>query len=223
MQLDQIIRSKRKTIGIEVRPGGTVTVRAPLYTSDESIFTALEKKAAWISAARLKMQAMETAQKLKIFQEGELFWYLGRQYPLQIVDRRSPPLSFTERQGFTLARAHKLDAKDLFIAWYRKQTRKLMTELIHKYQKRHGFAVSALRITSAKTRWGSCSSKNNINFTYRLCMAPISAVEYVVVHELVHTRIKNHSVAYWKALLAIYPNYKKERAWLKKHGLHLNL
>jgi len=85
------------------------------------------------------------------------------------------------------------------------------------------FQVGSVRITSAKTRWGSCSGKNNLNFTYRLSMAPLSAVEYVVVHELMHTRIKNHSPQFWHAVEAVLPHWKKERVWLRKNGLKLTL
>jgi len=111
----------------------------------------------------------------------------------------------------------------LFIAWYRKQTRKLVSAYIQAYVRSHGFKPGKLRITSARTRWGSCSGRNDLNFSYRLAMARESAVEYVVVHELVHTRVKNHSAAFWKAVTEIYPTWKQERAWLNQYGLQLHL
>ena len=223
IQPDQIIRSKRKTIGIEVLPGGKVIVRAPLHTSDARIQEALNSRADWLRTAQQKMIAAGAAHQPKRFVEGELFWYLGRQYPLHLVERGSTGLRFDPKSGFLLKRSAMAQAKPLFIEWYREQTRRLTSQLIADYQRRYGFKVGAIRITSAKTRWGSCSGKNNISFTYRLCMAPPSALEYVVVHELVHTRIKNHSAKFWQAVAEILPAWKKERVWLHKHGVQLSL
>ena len=223
MHIDQIIRSKRKTISIEIRPDGHLLVRAPQYTSDAQIFAALEHRADWIHKTRRKLQKTYRTQSPKHFREGEEFWYLGHQYPLSLSDKTSPALSFHENKGFCLSRHRLSDAKALFIAWYRKHTRQLVSKLTKRYSAQYGFQVNKLRITSAKTRWGSCSAKNNLNFTYRLCMAPLSTVEYIVVHELVHTKVKNHSRVFWDAVNDIYPAYKSERAWLKKNGYQLNL
>jgi predicted metal-dependent hydrolase len=223
MQIDQIIRSKRKTIAIEVLPGGKVIVRAPLHASNVHIFSALQSRAAWLQAAKKKMAQMDAARQPRNYVEGELFWYLGREYPLHLVDGNSPALRFDGSGTFLLSRKRTSDGQALFIAWYREKTRNLVSQLIARYQSGQAFQVGSVRITSAKTRWGSCSGKNNLNFTYRLSMAPPSAVEYVVVHELMHTRIKNHSPQFWHAVEAVLPHWKKERVWLRKNGLKLTL
>lgn len=223
MQIDQLIRSKRKTIGIEVRPGGLLVVRAPLHASQAQIAYALKARAGWIESARERMAKLPAVQLEKRYSEGQLFWYLGKQYPLHIVQRQSPKFGFNEKQGFLLSASHQSQAEQLFIAWYRKQTRKLVSAYIQAYVRSHGFKPGELRITSARTRWGSCSGRNDLNFSYRLAMARESAVEYVVVHELVHTRVKNHSTAFWKAVTEIYPTWKQERAWLNQYGLQLHL
>ena len=94
---------------------------------------------------------------------------------------------------------------------------------MQRYVNLYDFKVNRVRITSARTRWGSCSSQHNLNFTYRLCMAPLDVIEYVVVHELVHLRVPNHSLAFWQAVEKIKPDYHKQRAWLKKNGTLLTL
>jgi len=222
MKIEQIIRSKRKTISIEVRPGGGVIVRAPLHTPEKQIFAILEMRADWIRKAQSQQNARQPYRPHG-YVDGEMFWYLGKQYPLKIVERGTPALKFQPGQGFLLSKAHSVDAQKVFVEWYRKQTRKVVSEHITKYQKAYNFKVGALRINSARTRWGSCSGKNNLNFTYRLIMAQPSAVEYVVVHELAHTRVKNHSTAFWHLVTEIYPDWKRERAYLKKNGLLFNL
>lgn len=95
--------------------------------------------------------------------------------------------------------------------------------MIEKYSRLYPFKVNQVRITSARTRWGSCSGKNNLNFTYRLAMAPLNVIEYVVVHELAHLKHRNHSKAFWNEVGMIKPDYRKDRDWLKKNGFHLTL
>ena len=75
----------------------------------------------------------------------------------------------------------------------------------------------------AHTRWGSSSGRNTSNFTYRLCMMPLSTIDYLVVHDLGHTRVKNHSVKFWNEVADIRPDFTKERAYLKKNGIPFSL
>lgn len=223
MQIDQLIRSKRRSISIEIAPGGKVLVRAPLFATDGMIRSVMEKRAEWIRTTRARMMKLAPAPQARRFASGEQHYFLGKQYPLNVVSKSSSSLKFDEKTGFTLSAADRSEALELFIAWYRKQTRTFVSSLINDYIKRYHFQVNDLRITSARTRWGSCSGKNTISFTYRLIMAPPEVVEYVVVHELVHTQIKNHSAQFWAAVAAIRPGYKKERAHLKTNGLAYTL
>jgi predicted metal-dependent hydrolase len=217
MKIDQLIRSKRKTISFEIHPGGELIVRAPLHTSEKQILAILETRADWIKKAQNRLSAMQP-YRARTYTDGELFWYLGRQFPLRLVEKSSPALKFQPGQGFVLSRAHIDKAQALFIEWYRKQTRLLVNEWITKYQKPYNFKVGTVTINSARTRWGSCTARNNLNFTYRLGMAQPSAIEYVVVHEMAHTRVKNHSTDFWHLVTDILPDWKRERAYLKKYG-----
>jgi hypothetical protein len=86
---------------------------------------------------------------------------------------------------------------------------------------KHGLRYQNIRISSARTRWGSCSSRGTLSFTYRLIMAPAEVVDYVVMHELVHTQIKNHSKIFWNKVGELMPDYRNRLAWLKKNGKFL--
>ena len=81
--------------------------------------------------------------------------------------------------------------------------------------------INQVRFKNQKTLWGSCSSKNNINLNYLLVMAPMLVIDYVIIHELVHTVHKNHSENFWNAVEAIMPDYKKAKKWLNKNGYKL--
>lgn len=221
IQIDEIIRSNRQSFGLEIKPDGKLIVRAPRAATQAQIEAVLNKKSRWINKTQTRLAAQFPALKPKTFTPGERFWYLGEQYPLRLTDRQRPPLDLDG--SFNLSRAAHDRAKDVFVEWYREETRAITQHLIETYAKTYSFRVKKVRITSARTRWGSCSGKNNLNFTYRLCMAPLSVVEYVVVHELVHLKIRNHSNNFWNAVGKIKPDYRADRAWLKKHGLHLTL
>ena len=87
----------------------------------------------------------------------------------------------------------------------------------------YGFRYQNVRVKNQKTRWGSCSSKGNINLNLRLMMAPEPAIDYVIVHELCHLRVLNHSPAFWTLVESCFPDYRRWRAWFKEHGASLIL
>jgi hypothetical protein len=219
--VDQIIRSNRKTFSLEIKPDGKLIVRAPKYATDAQIRSLVKSKAAWIEKSRIKAVKIQRQRKPKSFKPGETFWYLGEAYPLIITNSSRPILALDG--AFLLSKSAQNNAKEAFIAWYRNETRAITHDLIREYQKKYHYKVNKVRITSAKTRWGSCSSKNNLNFTYRLCMAPMRVIDYVVVHELTHLKHHNHSKAFWNAVERVRPDFRKDRDWLKKHGHLLTL
>jgi predicted metal-dependent hydrolase len=89
------------------------------------------------------------------------------------------------------------------------------------HARQNGFQYSRVGITSARTRWGSCSAKGALNFSWRLIQAPMEAVDYVVIHELVHTVIHNHSRKFWTRLEQVLPDYRERRKWLRSNGHRL--
>ena len=140
---------------------------------------------------------------------------------------RSPALSLggtLHREGsIKLSRDALPKAPLVFKNWYRQQAAKILAERSQWYASRHGFAYQKIRISSALTRWGSCSSKGTLSFTWRLVMAPIPVIDYVVVHELVHLQVKNHSKEFWGRVELIMPDYKQKIKWLKENGHLLRL
>jgi len=220
-EIHQIIRSDRRSFSLEIKPDGRLIVRAPRHASQSEIQAVVARKAGWIEKTRARLAAKYPKLQPKAFKPGERFWYLGEQYPLKLTDRQRPSLDLDG--AFWLARAQRDRVREVFIAWYREETRAITACLIARYSAQYGFRVAQVRITSAQTRWGSCSGKNNLNFTYRLCMAPLAVIEYVVVHELAHLKVRNHSPAFWQAVSEIMPAYQQHRRWLKSHGPLLTL
>jgi len=220
--IDKVIRSKRKTIGLEVNSNAKLIVRAPLTVPLIEIEKLIQKKTPWIERSRQKALAKKASIVPKTFSEGELFPFLGISYPLVLVERRRPKLSLGSNT-FTLSRYHLPQAKDIFINWYKKQARRIIADRLERYC--HSFPERPeVRITSATTRWGSCNSqKKTLNFTWRLVMATLEIVDYIVIHELAHLKEPNHSRNFWKIIENTLPNYKEKRYWLKKNGHQLTV
>lgn len=86
------------------------------------------------------------------------------------------------------------------------------------FAEKYGFSYQQIRITRAQTRWGSCSSRNNLSFSYRLMLSPQECIDYVIVHELCHLRQMNHSQDFWREVAAILPDYKTREKYLKNRN-----
>ena len=169
----RILRSRRKTIGLEVRDVELI-VRAPLYMPQERIDAFLQKHRRWIET-HLR-QAQERAKT-----------------PVE-------PLSREELQRLT------------------ERAKLVFPERVRHFAPLVGTDYGRITIRCQKTRWGSCSSKGNLNFNCLLLLAPPEVLDSVVVHELCHRKQPNHSPRFYAEVLRVLPDYRKYHGWLKEHG-----
>ena len=191
-------------------------MRAPLRASRAQIETLVAEKAAWIHTRQAEMLARPKPPERKYI-DGETFPYLGSLYPIRFS--ANGPVRLALREGvFHLSLAGARQAKKFFLAWYKRQARVVLDERVKFHASRLGLSPAALRISSASTRWGSCSSRGTLSFTWRLVLAPLAVIDYVVVHELVHLEIKNHSSKFWQRVLVAYPEVPAARRWLKENS-----
>jgi predicted metal-dependent hydrolase len=218
ISINKIIRTNRKTIALIVQKDGSLVIRAPLHMPELFINDFINKHTEWIN--KTQKNILSSQEQRKKYINGETFFFLGKEYPLKIVSNQKAPLSFNG-EIFYLSHSALPKAEIVFIYWYKKQARKIISDLVDELAQSFGFSYQKIRISSARTRWGSCSSKNTLSFTYRLIMTPPEVVKYVVIHELVHTRVKNHSKSFWTSVERILPDYKKDKNWLKKNGNRL--
>ncbi len=216
--VDEIIFSKRKRITLTVQPGGKTVLRAPLRAKEGTLRAFVEAQADWITRAQRRMASLPLPPKPYRFEEGEEILYMGARYPLHLVEKQKSGLTFKEGLGFCLAKGRQADGAKLLENFMRAETRRLCQAYLSHYAALKGFKPGALRINNAKTRWGSCSARNSLNFSLRLAMVPLACLEYVVVHELCHTQYHNHGAAFWGLVEEVLPAYKTPRAWLKKYG-----
>lgn len=219
IQIDKLVRSKRKTLALIVEVDGTLTVRAPVRMAEVDIRRFIAAKADWIERKQAKVRSVAIAPRKYV--DGESFLYLGKEIPLCLVPEQKPALALDG--NFKLAKSAQPRAESVFEAWYRQQARAVLTGRVEIFAAKYNFKVEKIRISSARTRWGSCSANKTLSFTWRIVMAPLQVIDYVVVHELCHLRELNHSSSFWAHVEAILPGYRSERKWLKQNGGKLKL
>jgi predicted metal-dependent hydrolase len=219
ISFDRLVRSRRKTVAIILERDGRLTVRAPLRMPESSIRAFIDSHTDWIIKSRTRLSLLAPIPPRR-YMEGEKFLFLGKAYPLAIVPRQRSALTF-DGTAFRLAKSAVPKAENAFVRWYKEQAACQISEHLLTLAKRYGFQYQKLRISSARTRWGSCSSLGTLSFTYRLIMAPPQVLDYVILHELVHTRVRNHSRTFWNTLGKLMPDYENHVSWLKKNGRKL--
>lgn len=226
-----LVRSNRKTIGIKINEKGEVKVTAPFFVSEKDIFQIVDKKAEWIiqKVKNIKMHNVDNVERE--FISGDKFLYLGKEYSLEVVEKDVYPAEMSmTKDTFTVsipprlpAEDRKLLIKETMLKWYKMQFTEIVKDRIEKYGGHLKVVPCKVVIKDQKTRWGSCSSKGNINLNWRLVMAPIAVIDYVVVHELCHLKIMNHSQEFWNLVKSTLPNALEGRQWLKTNGYRLLL
>ena len=215
VEIDRIIRSKRRTLTLIVEDDGSLTVRAPLRISAMKIHEFVDSHALWIEKKRAQARTVISSPP-KQFIPGEAFLYLGQSYALEVVKGQKKALLLDG--NFKLAEQAQGIAQKTFQDWYRKEARKLITEHVNLFAEKYDFQYKKIRISSARTRWGSCSPSGTLSFSWRLVLTPMEVVDYVIIHELVHTVVHNHSKRFWKRVEKILPDYKEYNKWLRKNG-----
>lgn len=221
IKIDKIIRSNRKSIGLEITQDAVLIIRAPHLTSLKTIQKIVTEKKDWIRLKQEKIRKKLKESKPKEFITGEKFWYLGREYELIIKNQYSAP--FVLKETFQLSTRYQTNASEVITSWYKRKAQQKIGERVRFYYALTGFKYNQIKINSAQTRWGSCSHSGNLNFTWRLIMAPLEVVDYVVVHEMVHLEEKNHAQVFWNKVEKIMPEYKEHQKWLKENGHFLKI
>ena len=208
-----LIRSKRKTVAIYVR-GKIVEVRAPLKMAKQDIDRFVASRERWI-ADKLAITS-ERAEKRESFtlNYGSELAYCGRQYPIEAKEGNS--IGFDGERFYMPSGLTPEEIKAGSVHVYRMLAKRDLTNRTVSYARMMAVDPAAVKISDARTRWGSCSGKKSINYSWRLVMADEDIIDYIVVHELAHLTEMNHSERFWKIVESILPDYSERRARLKE-------
>jgi hypothetical protein len=211
---------------IRIKADGAVEIRVPYKTLQREIDDFFREKTPWVKKIMMEREKRlrgETAQP-KRFISGETFLYLGEGYPLELCDMNGRRDALILSYGkFLFDEKRTGEAEEIFVNWYKKRTRELFVERVAHYSRQLSLFQEGIKITSAFSRYGSCSPKNHLSFTWRLMMAPLVVIDYIIIHELIHIKIKNHSKKFWDSVGAAMPDFRTHKRWLKENGHSLKL
>lgn len=218
MKIEIIKTSKRRNVAMQVARDGTVVIKSPTDIDDEKLYNlALEHKD-WIEK---QLEKLKERKLFKEYKDGEKFLYLGNEYELRIVKQKEP---LTLKDGyFYLSDKYLDDTRTVFIKWYKKQAKEIISERVKYYAELGGYKYNKIFFKDLRSKNGSCSMYGNLNFDWKLIMAPSDVIDYMVVHELSHLKEFNHSERFWKLVEALIPDYKEKRKWLKENDYLLNI
>lgn len=214
---------KVKYLRITVKESG-LTVSAPGVMNGEDIYRLLYKNRKWI---------LENYNKLNLtkpsWENGRKVLYKGYEYPISIINNKSYPQKLDFNDGIFVVNVDKSKAgcgqiiEKLFLDWFFNEAKTVIYERAVFYRRIMNLNFNSLKIKNQKTRWGSCSSKKNLNFNFKLVMAPDWVLDYVVIHELSHLVYLNHSKKFWDIVSAYCPLYKEARKWLRVNSQKLDI
>lgn len=210
-------RAKYPRIDVKIR-GITVVIPKGARITPESL---LKEHSSRVLAHTKTLEKRRKKIPRRRFEEGAIFPYLGRAYRVR-VDGTAEEYVITDKEIILPAeRVARSSLKKELQKFYRKEAEKIIGALLASYTEKLGLRYNTVRFKNQKTRWGSCSRAGNLNFNWRLAMAPWEIIEYIVVHELIHLEERNHSKKFWLKLSRVLPDYKKRATWLKEHALTL--
>jgi predicted metal-dependent hydrolase len=217
----QLKRSSRRAIGFAIDSSGLM-ITAPRWVTLADIETAITEKQRWIFAKLIEWQTRVEQRALPRvdWKDGAEVPYLGQ--PVRVrLGAPQGTLAFDAQQA-ALALPLPLQAdpqqiKDRVQGWLQGEAKRLFGERLAIYAEKLGVSYRAYALSSAATRWGSCSSDGKIRLNWRLIHFPLSIIDYVVAHELAHLREMNHSPRFWQTVESIFPEFREARQTLKHH------
>lgn len=227
----ELIKKKKKNIGIRIDANGVVKVTSPFFVEDSYIHEVVNKRADWILLKLKLLREMNKGALERRYSRGDNIVYLGEEYKLKVIEE----VEVEGRIGFSGEEFEVLVSPEMdevekekvirerLAEWYKHEAFKQFKGRTRFYSEILKLYPNNIRIKEQKSIWGSCSSKNNINFNWKLIMAPLTVLDYIVVHELCHLRHRDHSKNFWGLVEQIMPDYKEKRKWLKENGRGLKV
>lgn len=231
LQYALIRKTGAKSITITVRPDGRLEVVAARGTRRTAAAEAVKGRGAWILQQLDRLASYQKPQA-RHFVSGESYQYLGRQYRLKVR-----PLQQTKRAALRLGRG-RLDVqvparwgrrqrrdgvRGALVTWYRQRAAEKIPAVVDRLARKLGVAAPVVRVYELKGRWASCGKGGVLRFNWRIILAPMSLVEYVVAHEVCHLKHTNHTPRFWKALAALLPDFDRRAERLNAHGPRYDL
>ena len=198
---------KRKRLMINIDPNGFVTIKAPNNICEEAIIKAVKPLGNKIKKKLEELELLRSKFNPKTYDGEGKFLYLGEEFPLNELINTVGLKEDEQRASLK--------------SFYLSDCKKIIGERLKIYQSQLKLEPKEFKIDESKSRWGTCNSDKKLTFNYRLVMAPIECIDYVVVHELCHLKHMNHDRSFWRLVGSVLPDYKERQDYLKKYGQFL--
>ena len=197
----------------------------PRGVAHARIEEALRQKARWILTTQARMAERVETPTPEPLRDGRALRCAGRLLHLRIVADTTQERTRIHLTGNLLTVTTPTPTQETLHAaleaWYRREARRVIGERLALWNARYGFTYARVTIKEQKTRWGSCSRQGNLNFNWRLLLAPLPVLDYVLIHELAHLKEQNHAPRFWALVAQLCPEYRELRRWLRDHGQEL--
>ncbi|MDB5342480.1 MAG: Metal-dependent hydrolase [Schlesneria sp.] len=219
-----LVRNRRKTASIYIERDGRISVLVPEDLTKKQIESLLESKRKWIYRNLAEWQDLNATKVHRDYVNGEGFLYLGRSYRLKLVSDQDEPLML--KDGYFCLRSNNgsiPDADSVFKNFYREKGSARIPARVEYFQAKMGVEPKSVRVMELKHRWASCSPGGNLQFHWKCAMAPLTVLDYVVVHELAHLIHANHTAAFWNEVDKVIPDYQQRKEWLRVNGAGMDL
>lgn len=219
------ISQRARRLRFEVRPGAGLEVTTPPGVSVARIEAVMREKTHWITTMLTRYAQPPRSVVDSPLQSGALLPFAGGHLHLIVEEkatrRRIPPGVEEGILRLTIPVSMPEALHTALEAWYRRQGRRVFAERVAYWNAQFGFNHGRIAIRDQKSRWGSCSRQGNLNFNWRLLLAPLAVLDYIVIHELAHLKEGNHSPRFWALVAEKCPDYRSHRTWLRQHGPEL--
>jgi len=216
----KVIRKKRKTLGIKISAGGELFVYAPTYVSIKTIENILVKRKEWIEEAK---------NKIKKYVHGDRILFLGKEYKINLIKTQDKNINIEfDASKFNVYIYEENSCcindkiKDLLYSKHKEDFFHMINHRINILSEKMSVKPNKVSVRYQKTIWGSCSGDDNISINFKLALAPLDVVDYILIHELCHILHKNHSKEFWMAVQSFMPDYREKRKWLKTNSCNLS-
>ena len=216
-----VVRKNIKNIHLAVYPPtGRVRIAAPLKVNDDAIRLFIISKLTWIKRQQRKFEGQERLSPRE-YKNRESHYFQGMRYLLNIIETDAPPkvvlrnktyIDLYVRPETPVSKRH-----EIMTEWYRDQLKKVIPDLIKKWEKRMSISVEDWRVKLMKTKWGSCNiDKKRIWINLELAKKPIQCLEYIIVHEMIHLLERHHNDGFLNYMDTFLPNWKQLKKELNK-------
>lgn len=224
--------NRRKTVGLCIDHEKGVIVHSPQFLRVDEISEIVRKRAQWIIEKQKSVRNHNQLNSVKEFVSGEAFLYLGKQYRLKVkkvVLEKEASCKFVNGRLLVEidrqlgGKRVKGIVKTALMKWYLERAEEKIPQRVKLYARQIGAWPEKVEIRNYDRQWGSCSHNGVIRFNWKIITAPVTILDYVIVHELCHLIYPNHSTQFWQKIQTTIPNYKNRRNKLKEHSLQIGI